>query len=375
MKELTAAALDATHRIRTSRGYGKLNPHERLTLDRHLQTVERALGSSAALADPYAVSLGTPADLQRELSGTEPKGAQADRRAGPPPSPSASPAPLPPTAVIGQRAAEALQAVNFPGFVAGLISGVFQAIVDSTAQQLREYANLVASLSQSVDSFTRDNVSLSQTRDWFAQQFPADLRIELPQTGKAGEPRLVPKVERIGQSPNWLEQFGLGGQELSEELTEGELLNAGRTHVGEERLQSLAAMVLMGINRIVINDGDIRAKLQFHAVAQDRTSAEMNSGSAAQSSGIAARQVESQGTTTMMVSTLKANAQAETSIKTNLMGEVRVSFRTETFPLERFADSAAIQLLNRHAKWRTADASPTTSTVPTPMASKTEETT
>jgi hypothetical protein len=277
--------------------------------------------------------------------------------------------------VIGQRAAEALQAVNFPGFVAGLISGVFQAIVDSTAQQLREYANLVASLSQSVDGFTRDNVTLAQTRDWLAQQFPADLRIEVPAAGTAGEPRLVPRADRRGQSPNWLEQFGLSGQTLSEELTEGELLSAGRTQVGEERLQSLAAMVLMGINRIVINDGDIRAKLQFHAVAQERTSAEVNSGSATQSSGIAARQLDSQGATTMMVSTLKANAQAESSIKTNLMGEVRVSFRTETFPLERFADSAAIQLLNRHAKWRTSEGAPAVASASSPTTSKSEEAT
>jgi len=56
-------------------------------------------------------------------------------------------------------------------------------------------------------------------------------------------------------------------------------------------------------------------------------------------------------------------------------GEVRITFRTETFPLERFADSAAIQLLNRHARW-TGDGKPaepgaaatpaTTTTPPTP---------
>jgi hypothetical protein len=90
-------------------------------------------------------------------------------------------------------------------------------------------------------------------------------------------------------------------------------------------------MVLMGINRIVVNDGDIRAKLQFHAVARDLTNAEMAAGQMGQ--GIAGRQVSGQGAVTTMVSTLKANAQADASIKTNLMGEVRISFRSETFPL------------------------------------------
>ena len=53
-----------------------------------------------------------------------------------------------------------------------------------------------------------------------------------------------------------------------------------------------------------------------------------------------------------MVSTAKANAQADASIKADLMGEVNINFRSETFPLERFADSAAVQLLSRHARWQ-----------------------
>lgn len=44
-----------------------------------------------------------------------------------------------------------LAEVDFPEFVANLITGVFQAIVNATVQQVREYAGLVASLSKSVD--------------------------------------------------------------------------------------------------------------------------------------------------------------------------------------------------------------------------------
>ena len=57
------------------------------------------------------------------------------------------------------------------------------------------------------------------------------------------------------------------------------------------------------------------------------------------------------------VSTVKANAQSESAIKANLMGEVNIQFRTETFPLERFADSNALQLLNRHARTPESDQS------------------
>jgi len=61
-------------------------------------------------------------------------------------SPSASAAPLPAAAPARRTpfesfrdTGEALNSVNFPGFVASLVTGTFQAIVDATVQQLREY--------------------------------------------------------------------------------------------------------------------------------------------------------------------------------------------------------------------------------------------
>jgi hypothetical protein len=243
--------------------------------------------------------------------------------------------------------------VNFPGFVASLLTGTFQAIVDASAQQVREYAKLVASITQSLEEFSDQNVTPNQARDHLAQQYPNDLMVQFPAPGTAGQPRLLPRPDREGESPAWLEKFKLGGEELTQELTEGPLLEAGRHRVGEDRLQTLATMVLMGINRVVVNEGDVRAKLQFHATATDSQNADLQ----VQSASIAGRNVNADVNTQMMVSTLKVNAQADASIKADLMGEVRISFRSETFPLERFADSAAIQLLNKHARWR-GDAGP-----------------
>ena len=45
-------------------------------------------------------------------------------------------------------------------------------------------------------------------------------------------------------------------------------------------------------------------------------------------------------------------------IEIYLTGEVRVRFRSDYFPLERFADSAAIQLINQHAHVATATPAP-----------------
>lgn len=333
-------ALDALRRVR--RKSGLLPEGEAKALERDLSRIESVL--CARTEDPYALALDVD-------PGADPR--QQQRNAPPPQQPS-QPAPAV-TQQIGDRAAAALQAVNFPGFVAALVTGTFQAIVDATAQQVREYANLVASISKSVDEFSRDNVTPNQVRDWLASRHSADLAVVLPEAGKPGEPRLLPRQGRSGESPAWLGEYGLKGQELSEELTEGPLLEKGRSSCGEERLQTLATMVLLGINRVVVNEGDIRAKMQFHAVARDQLTAEVATGQIGQGA-IAGRSQQPQATT--MISTLKANAQADASIKTDLMGEVRITFRSETFPLERFADSQAIQLLNRHARWKGSEAPP-----------------
>jgi hypothetical protein len=353
MDERAKLALEAARRLRQSPAFRGLGAEEQHAFGRDLGRIEDTLRGSARSTDPNALVQATPADLQRDLGGPQ-TGGGGGAPAAPPAAAAAPPAPAKAQRQVdtaGAVAADVVQAVNFPGFVAGLIHGTFQAIVDATVQQLREYADLVANLSKSVDAFGRENVTADQIRSWIASRFSADVRIEAPPPGKTGGPRLVPTKTGNGQSPAWLGEYGLGGQELTVELTEGPLLEAGRQKLSEERLQSLATMVLMGINRIVVNEGDIKAKVQIYAVARDKTDVEMAVGSSSQGIGIAGRQAVP-STPSMMVQTVKANAQAEASVKTNLTGEVRISFKTETFPLERFADSAAIQLINRHARWK-----------------------
>lgn len=348
MTDHARLALAASRAVRASHGYAGLAPHERGALDRDLQRLEQALSTyeGAAASDPYAVPFETPADLQRGYATPPSRPASTASPAPPPPAMPAAPSG---TEVIGVRARQALEAVDFPTFVAGLVSGTFQAIVDATAQQIREYATLVASISKSVGDFTRENVSPNQTRDWLAARHPQDLVVALPRAGERGSPKLLPRVKHA-ESPQWLTQYGLAGQELSEELTEGALLDAARLSLGEERLQTLGTMVLMGINRIVIDNGQIKAKLQFHASARESLKADVAMQSGNQQVGIAGRQTQSQAAVSTMVSTINVNAQADVAVRANLVGEVMIKFRTESFDINRFADTQAIQLINRHAR-------------------------
>ena len=293
--------------------------------------------------DPYAVSLAQQGSLWEPWPGSRPT-----------PKQSAPERPKPSELdQFAGRTHQALQAIDFPHFVSGLISGTFQAIVDATAQQMREFAGLVANLSRTLDDFAHQNVTDDQVEAWLAQTYPADVRLR---TSQHGVTRLV-ATDEGHDTPSWLDRFGLGGQKLDTTLSDGALVRAARNDLASERMQQLSTMVLMGINRIVVDEGNIRAKLQFHAVASHATKTKYGQGQggsmATQNRGIAGMYQPISAPVTAKVSTAHVNSQRDASMRADLMGEVSVKFSTQTFPLDRFADSAAMELIDRHAHpWR-----------------------
>src|SRR5215470_5812346 len=83
------------------------------------------------------------------------------------PTPGGSaPAPRPPaTETLAQRTGSLVNEVDFPGFVAGLVHGTFDAIVDASIRQMESYSSLVSAVAKTVDQFTEENVTHNQARD------------------------------------------------------------------------------------------------------------------------------------------------------------------------------------------------------------------
>ncbi len=65
---------------------------------------------------------------------------------------------------------DTVERVDFPEFVSGLIEGVFQANVETSIQQMEEYAELVGSVSQSVDEFSEANISEDPDREYLIKK-------------------------------------------------------------------------------------------------------------------------------------------------------------------------------------------------------------
>lgn len=315
-----------------------------------LAVVESALSAwpgpvQAAPTDDYAFGLASP--WERIRRGPEPPAPQ------PEPDTAKSPARVAATESIASRAGALSDEVDFPSFVAGLLHGTFDAVVDATIRQIEEFAGLVSAVAKDVDSFTRDNVTVNQVRDDLAEKHPGDLVLDVPTVGEP-QLRVRPRAdddESEAVTPGWLADYGMAGTELTDEVVEQELVPAARRVVGEGRLQLLATMVLLGMNRVVVRDGRISARLRFRAAARDTASVVYATGSDPGTQSWGSRGSSAYDQHTTMVSTVGVNVQSDSDLKVELFGEVQINFASETLPLDRFIDSARMTLLQRNAKW------------------------
>jgi len=317
-----------------------------------------------------------------------------------------------PTKFVAQGAREGaavagalLQAVNFPTFVSGLIEGVFHAIVKSSIEQMQAYGKLVADVAKTLNQFRDENVTENQGRDYLCDTFPDlfDISVDSGDGFGGGDmsfadappaPRVVPRdgideasaVKRVNAS---MTIDGGPITNLDPETIEGRLVPAARTTLATSRQQLLATMVLMGINRIVVTDGRISAKVMYDFQARDNFKSRYSAtrfdydpnkyqttSKSSYSTGKSEDDSSSSSDSTtdpdsqprdasyytkgayqysvQPVLTLQSASQATTDVqlqtKASLAGNVEVNFKSETFPLDKMADSFQIGRIQNAAR-------------------------
>jgi len=288
-----------------------------------------------------------------------------------------------------------LQQVNFPAFVSGLINGVFHSIVQSSIEQMEAYGRLVADVAKSLNQFRDENVSENQGRDYLVEQFPDTFMIDVDTGEEGAGPRVRLRdgvdesaaLQKVSSLP--VEGGPLKSMDLEDETIEQKLVQGARTQLATSRQQLLATMVLMGINRIIVTDGRISAKVMYDFQARDNfkfqksatkfdydkslkrrsTEGEFES---EYKGGSSSENLNEQGgysesrrdasyyskgaykTTEEPIMTLASASQQTTdaslATKASLAGSVEVNFKSETFPLEKMADSFQIGQIQNAAK-------------------------
>jgi hypothetical protein len=270
--------------------------------------------------------------------------------------------------------------VDFPKFVSGLIQNVFQAIVDSSIQQMRAYGELLANVAKTVDQYAQDNITENNARDWLAGRFPDDLEI---QTGElsggfdAGSetPPPQPKVtvkdgvdqDAALQKISDVLQLKEKIRDISDPNEELKVVTAAKLQIARSRQQLLASMVMLGINRIVVTDGLIHAKVVFDVKASDqvkrgykassfdkqsdRESVSAEVGYGAWFSPVSASMKSSavHDHITTVESSVDDTSESKADVKAKLTGEVRVNFKSDYFPMDKMASPQMIGAIQGNA--------------------------
>jgi hypothetical protein len=351
VKSQVRALLDA------SPAWSALPSHRREQVERDL--VQIASYAAELHRDMFATSqrLGQTPVLYREQDMPvlhEPDGdgvlarAAADEEGPPPPPPAEEFSPRAANQVA--RVTEAtLNAIAFPTFVADLIQGTFRAIVDASIQQMEAFAELLANVAKTVDQFESDNITDNQARDYLASAYPAHLRVDA--SGEA--PKIVTRPgydER--PSPRFKDDFGLSQDvPLDDDVAEEVLVPAARRKLAQQRHQLLSTMLLMGLNRVIVTSGRIRAQMGFRINARDTaraaTASEFDFKHDTVAGGWFGVGGAAHRTSVAYVSSTQKDSDDELEVGASLTGEVDLKFKSDVFPLERFADTGVIMQIQQ----------------------------
>ena len=262
--------------------------------------------------------------------------------------------PMPPDPYTVKNLGTAIATVDFPGFVASLIKGVFQAIVDASIQQMEAFAELVKNVSKSVDEYMKDNVTPNQARDYLAGRYPDHLQVDV----SGQQPKVVPKPDaNETEMPDFFKDLGLSApvDSLDEQTAEEVLVPAARQQLAIDRQRMLLMMVLMGINRLVVTNGSVKAAVIFDldlsstkgSTTDIATAYDNTTNSKSQNSFFAgwfSPTWKSNSETKVNVTTSsKYDSKDTAELKAKLTGDVSVQFASETMPLDQMASMLGLQ--------------------------------
>ncbi|KQQ78767.1 hypothetical protein ASF73_04450 [Xanthomonas sp. Leaf131] len=304
------------------------------------------------------------------------------------------------------QAGALMAAVNFPEFVSGLINGVFHSIVSSSIEQMEAYAKLVADVSKSLTQFRDDNTTQNQGRDHLVEQFPDLFQLQMGgdafgDMGGFGDSGEAPAQPRVVMRPDVDERTAVARvnqslpldkpvTSLNDDLVEALLVPAARTQIATGRQQLLATLVMLGINRIVVTDGRISAKVLYDFQSRDNSryrysaskmdhqkdaagnvqktygnegeyESKNDGGSYSRSAdGTSDRQdgsyyskgnyKYSEQPIIKMMSTSQLQNDSSLQAKASLAGQVEVNFKSDYMPLDKLANPEAIAAIQMNAQ-------------------------
>lgn len=266
---------------------------------------------------------------------------------------------------------------SFVSFTQGLITGTFKAIIDATIQQMQAYSAMVAELTKSLKEFASTNIdddavnaklaelTFNENNTPFAiakdqvRRLPhlQKLYALAPETGEQKSAILKVfsktgvKLTEADDNVNGIEfDASASGNKKYTDTDITTIKEAVRMGLAKDGMNQLRQMAREGMARIIVTEGEINTKLTFSvksSATATTNSASYNksqvgvkanvSGSAGWGWGRASASL-SASYDNLSVNTVSENAVSNINTSTDMLGEVRIKFKTDYQPLNKSSE-------------------------------------
>lgn len=227
----------------------------------------------------------------------------------------------------GEMAADFIQDVDFPDFVKELLTGVFDANLKVTVTQMDQYQKLLKSATKSLSSFVK-NVRDDDAFAYLAENMGNQFSFMEDDDGQAA------LADASGQAVD------IGDNEVKARIMDAKLALA------QEQRTLLRETILMGISRLVVERGTVKAAVVFDVKASENISKkDKASESKTKKEGGTTgwnwfgiyNDSRSDTTKKSNISVSSAKSTATTDLAAQITGSVELVFKSDYFKLDNFA--------------------------------------
>ncbi|WP_414573174.1 hypothetical protein [Nostoc sp. CCY 9925] len=275
----------------------------------------------------------------------------------------------------GQTTADILsdtvKKVDFPGFVKDLLNGVFDANLNANIKQMEAFQNLLKGATQSLSQFVnaiKDDEAMLRLVETNNQYKLKIVQAQQSQDGKRS--RSSRRTTQGGANQAGANQAGANqagtnqagtnqGEErrsvlldqngkevnMNDNAIQAKILDA-KLAMAKERRTMLRETILMGVSRLVVEKGTIRAKVNFTINADEVTTNkdtanvdQTNAFSAGWSAGIFGGPSGSFSHSTSKITVASSETTKGTDSTTEMEGFVEIQFKSDYFKLDNFRET------------------------------------
>jgi len=240
----------------------------------------------------------------------------------------------------GALAGEFIDEVDFPGFVKDLLKGVFDANLKVTIDQMTTYQKLLQTATQSISKFA-NAIDDTTAFGYLAENQGDDFSIDFSDNEQESDG--TPKAVLTNSSG---EPVDIGDNQVKVKIMEAKIAMA------REQRALLRETILMGITRLVVEKGNVKAAVVFDIKATEQIDnndkaglkeAISKSGSLGFSGGLLGSLLggpKGGGTLSerkTRISVSSAKSRSSTDLSAKITGSVDITFKSDYFKLDNFA--------------------------------------